>query len=71
MRKGADAYLICHFARADVADIYVAPGEAVSKWYLATTIKKRPLDPRRFFFIHDLPKVLEPLEPKHPCEEVA
>lgn len=69
-RKAADAYLLVHLVRDDVADVYVASHATVSSWYLATTIKGRPLDPRRYFYISKLPKGLEALPAKDEAEVV-
>lgn len=63
-RKKPDAYILVHLIRADTADVYVVSSAAVSSWYLATTLKKRPIPPRRFFYIKTMPAVLEPLPPE-------
>ena len=59
--KPADAYVLVHLVRADVADIYCVAAKAVEGWKQNTFLRGAPLDPRRYYYSAKLPAELEAL----------
>lgn len=53
--KAAAAYVLVHFARADIADVYVVGCETVATWKLNKFLRGAPLDPRRWYYSMKLP----------------
>jgi len=60
--KAPGTYMLVHFTRADVADVYAVSAQGVGAWKPVTFFRGAPLDPRRYYFSARLPaSALEPL----------
>lgn len=56
--KPADAYVLVHLVRADVADVYCIAAKGVENWKQNTFLRGSPLDPRRYYYSAKLPSDL-------------